>query len=109
VTPAHHRLAATAACLVGPRAASLLARGPSPEASAEAASLAALPREERLRTLAVALESASLEERCARAREFARPERRRVAALVTRVGRGEKPGPGVAPTLVRIVRERLAR
>lgn len=108
MTPADCRLAAAAACLAGPRAAALLARA-SKEAAAEAARLAARPRGERLRALGAALEGAAPASRSERARELADRERPRVAALVDRLGHGSQPGPGVAPALARLVRERLAR
>lgn len=106
---ADRRLAAAAACLAGPRAAALLARGPSDQAAAEAARLAAGSREVRLRALGAALEGANPAHLRERAREVAGQERPRIAALVARLGQGGSPGPGVAPALVRLVRQRLAR
>jgi hypothetical protein len=109
VTPAERRLAAAAACLAGPRAASILARGASPEVRAEAARLAGLGREVRLHALGCALAGAGSAVAGARAAELARRERPRIAALLSQLGQGGAPTPGVAPALARIARERLSR
>lgn len=108
MTAAERRLAAAAACIAGERAPALLARGPAPEARAEAARLACLPREERLRALGATLQGAPPAELDARAAELARRERPRLAALVSALARGEPPGPGIVPALGRLVHQRLA-
>lgn len=108
MTAAERRLAATAACLAGARGASLLARGPATAAQAEASRLAGLPRGERLHALAAVLGWTSPEALGARAREVAGRERPRTAALISRLGQGGAPGPGISPALVRLVRERLS-
>lgn len=109
MTAAERRLAAAAACLAGPRAGSLLARGATPEVRAEAIRLAGLPRGERLHALASALADASSAAAGARAAQLVRGERPAIAELVTRLAQTGTSGPGIAPALARAVRERLAR
>jgi hypothetical protein len=109
VTDSERRLAAAAACLAGPRAPALLARGASPEARAAAAQLAGRPREERLGALALATQDAPPAKLAPRAAALARLERPRLAALVSALARCEAPGDGVAPALIRLVHARLAR
>ncbi|ACG71980.1 conserved hypothetical protein [Anaeromyxobacter sp. K] len=107
MTGADRRLAAAAAALAPGRAQALLARGPSPAASEEAARLARLPGGARLDALAAAVEPAPGERR-ARARAVAAAERPRVARLLADLALGGAPPAGVAGALVRLCRERLA-
>jgi hypothetical protein len=107
VTPSERRLAAVAAVFAPQAAARLLSRAPSAACAEEATRLSTLSRADRIAALSTALADP---QPVPPARGPGAPdaERPRLAALLAEVAAGRAAGPGVAPLLLRIVRERLA-
>jgi hypothetical protein len=115
VTERDRLLATLTALFVPERAAAMLAHLAAPgalEASAHAASVATLPRRERLQALSAALSAAlspDVAAATARADAVASSERSRIGAIVRAVAAGSFAPGAVSPIVLRLVRERLGR